>query len=58
MRISQNTRQLVKNRLGSRLSSDQLISMASILKRKYYIGKAQIGRLLGLPDTILERLFR
>lgn len=42
----------------ARLSSDQLISMASILKRKYYIGKAQIGRLLGLSDTILERLFR
>ena len=48
----------LKTDLESRLSSDQLISMASILKRKYYIGKAQIGRLLGLPDTILERIFR
>ena len=48
----------LKTDLESRLSSDQLISMASILKRKYYIGKAQIGRLLGLSDTILERLFR
>lgn len=47
----------LKTDLESRRSSDQLISMASILKRKYYIGKAQIGRLLGLPDTILERLF-
>lgn len=41
----------------SELTSDQIIRLIKIIRKRFYPGKSQIGRLLGIKMDILDRLF-
>ncbi|MBQ5528155.1 MAG: hypothetical protein IIU05_03755, partial [Bacteroidales bacterium] len=41
----------------SELTSDQIIRLIKIIRKRFYPGKSQIGRLLGIKTDFLDRLF-